>query len=92
MPEDASSIRQKVTQYYIDKVQKELEDTNPQVYVGDLPYLQRLPHFRNRTSNAADAHSGVAATVAATTQLPPLPPVLSRGAFTWKELLELDMF
>ncbi|PPR01358.1 hypothetical protein CVT24_006312 [Panaeolus cyanescens] len=92
MPEDGSSIRRKVTQYYIDKVQKELEDTNPQVHVGDLPYLQRLPHFRARRSYAADTQSDAAETVTATAQLPPLPPVLNQGAFTWKELLELDMF
>ncbi|PPQ70504.1 hypothetical protein CVT24_013274, partial [Panaeolus cyanescens] len=88
---DGSSIRQKVTQCYIGKVQTVLEDTNPRVHVESLPYLQKLPHFQARTSPTARTASA-ARTTGTTTQLPPLPPVLDTGAFTWKEILDLDMF
>ncbi|KAF9057128.1 hypothetical protein BJ165DRAFT_9229 [Panaeolus papilionaceus] len=91
---DGSDIRRKVTQYFINQAHAELEDKNPHLTIGDLPLIQKLPHFRIQPASATGQFVSSTAAVGDVTasQLPPLFPTPPDHGITWKNLLKRDLF
>lgn len=90
---DASSVRIKVAQYFVNKNIQELEDNDPKIKIGDLKFLQALPHYEPvddvTTQPATELDLGADSDEAS--HLPPLFPAPQDGRVSWKSLLQDGM-